>query len=146
MLYLASQREKVKEKWNGAIRGSNHPEIVEECEIPKTVQPTSVIHKNKNYNYSQIQYESSEVNPNNDSNWGVIHPEYNENDITNKKADEIIVLSEEYTPYCMLKRNRFIVDNSSVLLAYLKEEKGGTKYTVDYAEKKDLKLKEYKIQ
>lgn len=47
MLYFASQREKVKEKWNGAIRGSNHPEIVEECEIPKTVQPTSVIHKNK---------------------------------------------------------------------------------------------------
>lgn len=57
-----------------------------------------------------------------------------------KKADEIIVLSEEYTPYCMLKRNRFIVDNSSVLLAYLKEEKGGTKYTVDYAEKKGLKI------
>ena len=47
MLYIASQREKVKEKWNGAIRGNNHPEIVEECEVPKTVQPTSVIHKNK---------------------------------------------------------------------------------------------------
>jgi hypothetical protein len=47
MLYIASQREKVKEKWNASVRGSNHPEIVEECEIPKTVQPTSVIHKNK---------------------------------------------------------------------------------------------------
>ena len=47
MLYLASQRENVKEKWNGAVRGSNHPEILEECEISKSVQPTSVIHKNK---------------------------------------------------------------------------------------------------
>ena len=47
MLNLSSQRELIKNRWNGAVRGSNHPEIVEECEIPKSVHPTSVIHKNK---------------------------------------------------------------------------------------------------
>ncbi len=53
-------------------------------------------------------------------------------------ADEKIILSKEYTPYCMLKRNRFMVDNCNCLLAYLREEKGGTKYTVNYAQKKGV--------
>ena len=48
-------------------------------------------------------------------------------------ADESILISEEYTPYCMMKRNMFMVDNACVLLAYLKKEKGGAKNTVTYA-------------
>ncbi len=58
-----------------------------------------------------------------------------------ESADERLVLSKEYTPYCMFARNRFMVDNCSYLLAYLREEKGGTKYTVDYALEKGLKVK-----
>ena len=53
-------------------------------------------------------------------------------------ADEQVVLAKEYTPYCMLNRNKFMVENSSLLLAYLREKKGGTKFTVDYAEKKNV--------
>ena len=53
-------------------------------------------------------------------------------------ADEKIVLSKEYTPYCMMNRNRFMVDNCSLLLAYIRENKGGTKSTVDYAERKGI--------
>ncbi len=48
-------------------------------------------------------------------------------------ADFSILLENRYTPYCMMKRNKFMVDNSSVLIAYLREKKGGTKRTVDYA-------------
>ncbi len=55
-------------------------------------------------------------------------------------ADEKIVLSKEYTPYCMHARNRFMVDNCSYLLAYLREKKGGTKYTVDYALEKEKRV------
>lgn len=47
MLTLASQREQVKSRWNNVVKGSNHPEIVEECEISPKIQPTSVILKNK---------------------------------------------------------------------------------------------------
>ena len=47
MLALASQREQVKSRWNNAVKGSNHPEIVEECEISPKIHPTSVILKNK---------------------------------------------------------------------------------------------------
>lgn len=56
-------------------------------------------------------------------------------------ADERIVLSEKYTPYCMLERNKFMVDNCSLLLAYLREKKGGTYYTVNYAEKNGVFIK-----
>ncbi len=55
-------------------------------------------------------------------------------------ADQKIVLSPGYTSYCMMKRNRFMVDNSSVVIAYLTQDKGGTKATVDYAVKKGLQV------
>lgn len=52
-----------------------------------------------------------------------------------KSADKKIYVSREYTPYCMFKRNMFMVDNSSVLVAYKRKEAGGTARTVKYAEK-----------
>ena len=48
-------------------------------------------------------------------------------------ADEVKLVSEHYTAGCMQKRNRFMVDNSSVCVAYLKKMRGGTAYTVSYA-------------
>lgn len=57
-----------------------------------------------------------------------------------KSADEKIVLQEEYDKYCMLKRNDFLVDNASVLIAYLRKNQGGTEYTVRRAKKKGIKI------
>ena len=53
-------------------------------------------------------------------------------------ADEKKVLSEEYTPYCMQKRNEFMVDNSFAVLCYLNRNSGGTFNTVNYAKKKNV--------
>ncbi len=50
-------------------------------------------------------------------------------------ADEKIILSAEYTPTCMIKRNKFMVDNACALLAYLVRDYGGTASTVKYAQK-----------
>lgn len=61
------------------------------------------------------------------------------NELLNK-ASEIIYLSEEYTNGCMQIRNRFMVDNSSLLFAYLYSNIGGTFYTVNYAKKKNKKI------
>ena len=55
-----------------------------------------------------------------------------------KKADEKILISENYTPYCMIKRNKFMVDNSSIVLSYLNTQKGGTANTVQYAIKNNI--------
>ena len=57
-----------------------------------------------------------------------------------KMADEVKVLSEEYTPECMHRRNRFMVDNSGVCVAYMKKVAGGTAYTVRYAVDNDREV------
>ena len=57
-----------------------------------------------------------------------------------KKANKIITLNEEYFNGCMQVRNRFMVDNSSLVIAYMYAERGGTKYTVNYAKKKEKEI------
>ena len=49
------------------------------------------------------------------------------------QADRVIFTGETYEKGCMHVRNRYLVDHSSVLVAYLEKDSGGTKYTVDYA-------------
>lgn len=56
-------------------------------------------------------------------------------------ADKVVYTSQEYTRDCMFKRNRHLVDNSSLCIAYLTENSGGTAYTVDYARFKGLIIK-----
>lgn len=56
------------------------------------------------------------------------------------KADKVLELSPHYFSGCMQKRNRFMVDNSEKLICYLRQNKGGTFYTVNYALKNDKKI------
>lgn len=49
------------------------------------------------------------------------------------EADEVIYVSEAYTRFCMMQRNRFLVDHSSRLVCYLLSDRGGTAATVRYA-------------
>ena len=55
-------------------------------------------------------------------------------------ADEVKIISKEYTNRCMQKRNEFMVDNSSGLIAYLKRDYGGTANTVNYAIKNHVPI------
>lgn len=57
-----------------------------------------------------------------------------------ENADKIVCLEESYTDDCMLKRNRYMVDNSSILVAYMYAKIGGTIYTVNYAKKKEKNI------
>lgn len=59
---------------------------------------------------------------------------------TLERADNVVVLSNEYHPYCMSVRNRYMVDNSRYCVSYLTSEKGGTFQTVRYAKSNDLTL------
>lgn len=56
------------------------------------------------------------------------------------KSDKIVYTSEHYFRGCMQKRNRHLVDNSSLCICYLTQKIGGTAYTVDYAYKRGLKV------
>lgn len=56
------------------------------------------------------------------------------------RADKVRVLSPRYTKSCMLDRNRHMVDCSAYLICYLREQHGGTFYTVNYAEQQGLEI------
>lgn len=57
-----------------------------------------------------------------------------------KDADKIVYVSKEYNRDCMFKRNRHLIDNSSLCICYLKKETGGTAYTIEYAKKKGVSV------
>lgn len=50
-----------------------------------------------------------------------------------KACDEVKVLSDSYYKGCMQARDRYMVDNSSLLIAYKRVNEGGTYYTLNYA-------------
>lgn len=50
-----------------------------------------------------------------------------------KNCDEERVLNTHYYKGCMQMRDRYMVDNSSLLIAYKRENRGGTYYTLKYA-------------
>ena len=58
-----------------------------------------------------------------------------------EQADEVVYVSREYSKGCMLKRNRYLVDHASCLLAiYNGERRGGTAMTVRCATSKQRKI------
>lgn len=70
---------------------------------------------------------------------------WNEQDISvyeeiKTAADNVTYTSYEYTRGCMFKRNRCLVDMSSICICYLRKQTGGTAYTLRYAERKNLQI------
>ncbi len=57
-----------------------------------------------------------------------------------EQANKVVYISQKYTPDCMLRRNRHLVDYSSVCICYLNKTTGGTAYTVKYAQKCGLQI------
>ena len=57
-----------------------------------------------------------------------------------ERADRVTVLQTVYTSDCMMRRNRWMVDRSSVLLACYDGRPGGTMNTILYAERSGLRV------
>lgn len=55
-----------------------------------------------------------------------------------RNADKVVYTSRNYSRGCMHKRNRHLVENSSLCICYLQKQSGGTAYTVGYAELQGL--------
>lgn len=56
------------------------------------------------------------------------------------EADEVIYVSNNYTPFCMEKRNQYMIDHSTYCICALLKERSGTSQTVRYARKKGLQI------
>ena len=57
-----------------------------------------------------------------------------------KRAARVECVSDRYTQTCMFDRNRRLVDESQVCIAFLQKNEGGTAYTYAYALKKGLEV------
>ena len=56
------------------------------------------------------------------------------------KSDDVITLHTKFKKGYYYERNRYMVDRSSRLICYCADNKGGTKYTKDYAEENNLQI------
>ena len=56
------------------------------------------------------------------------------------RAGKVTYTAENYFRGCMQKRNRHLVDGSSVCVCYLTKSTGGTAYTVNYARRMGLRV------
>lgn len=50
------------------------------------------------------------------------------------------LVSERYTSSCMFRRDRYMVDHASLLIAAFDGSAGGTRYTVEYAMRRGLDI------
>ena len=55
-------------------------------------------------------------------------------------ADKVVFLNLFYKKGCYYTRDRYLVDNSTLCIAYQTRKTGGTAYTVNYAKQKNLKI------
>lgn len=56
------------------------------------------------------------------------------------QANSVEYITDAYANWCMHERNRRLVNESQVCIAYLTESHGGTAYTFNYALKKGLEV------
>ena len=48
------------------------------------------------------------------------------------------MVQDHYSPDCMLRRNRYMVDHASLLIAVYDGQSGGTRRTIEYAMRRGL--------
>jgi len=61
-------------------------------------------------------------------------------------ADEVIYICETYEKGCMLRRNRALVDRSDTCICYLNQKSGGTYYTVCYALREEVEVRNIAVE
>lgn len=57
-----------------------------------------------------------------------------------ERASKVVVLAAGYSSGVYYRRNRHLVDNSSVCVAYMTRANSGTSYTVNYAKARELEV------
>ncbi len=56
-----------------------------------------------------------------------------------RQCDQLTYVSRQYSPTCMMKRNEYMIDHSSLLLACFNGRSSGTMKTILYAERSGVR-------
>ncbi len=70
--------------------------------------------------------------------WGAAQRQRYESLLTH--CDTVTVLQEHYSPGCMMKRNRYMVDHADLIIACYDGKSGGTLNTLRYAIERDIQI------
>jgi uncharacterized phage-like protein YoqJ len=62
-----------------------------------------------------------------------------------ENSDEFVNVSKDYDKYCMKRRNEYMVNRSSKLIAMVSDYKSGTGQTIRYAKSQGLELKIFNL-
>ena len=62
------------------------------------------------------------------------------------ECDSRTLVSRAYTPECMMRRNRYMVDHSDLLIALHDGLPGGTRYTIEYAMRRGVNIIDVPIE
>lgn len=62
-----------------------------------------------------------------------------------ERCDMETVVSDRYSPSCMQRRDRYMVDHSMLLIAAFDGSAGGTRYTVEYALRQEIEMVDVSI-
>lgn len=62
------------------------------------------------------------------------------------QCDYLTVLQRDYSPDCMMRRNRYMVDSSAILIAAYNGKPGGTQATLLYAMRNGLEIIQLPIE
>lgn len=63
-----------------------------------------------------------------------------------KKSDDVVCVSEHYSRGCYMRRNRFMVDNASRLIAVVGNYQSGTGQTINYAYKQGIDIRTINVK
>ncbi len=56
------------------------------------------------------------------------------------ECDSVVLIQKEYSPGCMMKRNKYMVDNAQLIIACYDGKTGGTLNTLRYALEKGVQV------
>nr|WP_243108434.1 SLOG family protein [Maliibacterium massiliense] len=57
-----------------------------------------------------------------------------------QQADKVVYTATHYTPGCMQRRNRHLMDNSGWCICFLQRQSCGTFYTVQYGRRRGVQI------
>ena len=92
--------------------------------------------KSQRQKQPELTLEAAVPCPTQSSRWNAAQRQRYENILS--QCDKVTLLQETYTRDCMMRRNRYMVDHSSVLLAAYAGSSGGTQNTILYARRQGV--------
>ena len=127
-------KKKIKEKIDNAIEnGATH--FISGMALGVDMWAAEIILEKKRKGVP-VTLEAAIPHKKQDAAWSLQHRQIYKKILDG--CDKITYVNESYSPYCMMKRNRYMVDKSDLVIAVVDDFTGGSGKTALYARSKNI--------